>query len=49
MIKVNFKIAVKFIFVVVDSGGDETRWGYVKYVPVISANVPCTFYVHRDI
>ena len=27
-------------------GGDETRSGYV---PVISANVPCTYYVHRDI
>ena len=48
-LKVNFKIAVNCIFVVVDYGGDETRSGYVHYVPVISANIPCTFYVPRDI
>ena len=28
-------------------GGDETRLGYVQYVPVISTNVPCTYYAHR--
>ena len=26
-------------------GGDHKRSGYVQYVPVIIANVPCTYYV----
>ena len=26
--------------------GDYTRTGYMQYVPVISANVPCMYYVH---
>ena len=30
-------------------GGDEKRSGYVQYVSVISANVPCTYYVHRPV
>ena len=30
-------------------GGVDTRSGYVRYIPVISANVPCTYYAHRDI
>ena len=30
-------------------GGDYTRVGYVQYVPVISANIPCMYYIHRDI
>ena len=24
------------------------KLGYVRYVPVISADVPCTYSVHRD-
>ena len=30
-------------------GGVEMRSMYVQYVPVISANVPCTYYVLRDL
>ena len=30
-------------------GGDETRSGYMRYFSVILGNVPCTYYVHRDI
>ena len=30
-------------------GGDEKRLGYLQYVSVISAYLPCTYYVHRHI
>ena len=30
-------------------GGVETGSVYVRYVRVILANVPCTYYIHRDI
>ena len=30
-------------------GGVETGYMYMRYIPVILANVPRTFYVHRDI
>ena len=31
------------------SGGDERRSGYVRYVQGVQPNVPCMYYVHRDI
>ena len=34
-IKVNWKLEQEF------DGGVDTRSGYVRYVPVISADVPC--------
>ena len=32
--------------VTVKTGGDETRSGYMQYVPIISANIPCMYYVY---
>ena len=32
-----------------NAGGDEKRSGYLQYVLVISANIPCTYYVKRNI
>ena len=28
------------------AGGDEKTSGYVQYVSVLSANVPCTYYIY---
>ena len=44
--KVTKKIVQTSSQEITQPGGDETRLGYVQYVPVISANVPCTYYVH---
>ena len=40
---------INWIFAINLYGGVDTRSGYVRYVPVISADVPCTYYIHRDI
>ena len=39
-----------FKLIEIEGGGGcvDTRSGYMRYVPVISADVPCTYYVHRD-
>ena len=29
-------------------GGVDMRSGYMWYVPIISADIPCMYYVHRD-
>ena len=49
-IKVHIQLSHVSIFIsckieVVFFGGDETWSGYVQYVLVISANVPCTYSV----
>ena len=44
------KVLVKIngLFGVIN-GGVDTRSRYMRYVPVISANILCMYYVHRDI